>query len=161
MFVGTIIIQHHTYYLLQSHYKSKVSLSIMSMEYFPCKKPFSSNLACICGLDKCKSITKQFRSIQDARGQLQALPNSVANSRKGKVHELNAFYSKRVRIHRPLATPSLNEQIKKKAGKLTRNSQDERKEVYVATRYIEHGILIKRYFLLFQMVSQQFPRKCA
>ena len=109
--------------------------------YFPRHKPFSSNISCICGLKECKSITTQFRAIQDARGQLQALPNSVANSRKTKANECIAFYGKRIRVHRPLVTNALDTQIKEKTVRSTRKSQDKRKEVYIATWHFDKKVL--------------------
>jgi len=108
---------------------------------FPRLKPFSHSMTCICGLDECKSITTQFRAIQDARGQLQTLPNLLVNSRKTKANECIAFYGKRIRVHRPLVTNALDTQIKEKTVRATRESQDKRQEVYVATWHFDKRVL--------------------
>jgi hypothetical protein len=110
--------------------------------YFQFEKKFQSRTACICGLEECKEIVKGFRSIQDIRGNVQKLPNSVDDSKKKNIKEFNEHYWKRLLAHRRTGNiDGLAKQNNPKPAQQTKATSQKKVDVYIALWHFDKSLL--------------------
>mmetsp|Transcript_12958 Transcript_12958/g.15827 ORF Transcript_12958/g.15827 Transcript_12958/m.15827 type:complete len:477 (+) Transcript_12958:178-1608(+) len=118
------------------------------MNYFHFQKKYQTRTACICGLDKCKDVVKAFRKIEDVRGNVQRIPNSIASSRKSSIQSVNEFYIKRLLAHRRDGNKNgLSKQRNERPPKKTTRSTascTKKEDVFVALWHFDK-VLLQQY----------------